>query len=393
MSLDATDDAIPHDTDGMAKRLVDQLGRMADAFDAIDELLHRLGVQGLQRMSAASADELAALGQTAHNAGLYAIERELTRLSTLVQRALGRDPLFEMAAYQATINRVWLINRRARARFAEGTLPEDMSDLIGVARRSYTPIDEPLELQALGADGWVSDTGFLGLTIHYAAADGRLFQAVAARPTMHFGTDPTRMLYWPAHDALEQTLGDLSHGAWRFDGAKASADARLSLHQDLRIRPAPYVGGRAYAALHAADWRAVVERLRAADVHPVGGGEAPLVYVEPAAVGPVEADVKRGRARAVARDEAGAQLDIEVPLRRENNLLVDNLERMYGPRRGEAAPPCDGLLGRVRVADDRVLLAPISGVWSRPLKLSRRGRPAHHTVHLSLESLEGARHA
>ena len=57
-----------------------------------------------------------------------------------------------------------------------------------------------------------------------------------------------------------------------------------------------------------------------------------MVYIEPAAVGAVVTDEKRARAVAIARDETGATLDITVPLRRENNLLVDNLERLFGPR-------------------------------------------------------------
>ena len=385
------DEGLPHDAALLAaqpKRIVDQLGRMARAFDAIDGLLHRLGLQGLQRMSRASVDELGALAQTAHNAGLITIERELNRLTTLVERALGRDPLFDMEVWQATVSRIWLLGRRSRARFEGGALPDEMRGLIGVARRSYAAVDGPIDVQALGAAGWVSDTGFVGITVHYAAQDGGLYQVVSARPTMHFGTDPTRMLRWPAHDALDESLGEMSHGAWRFEGARVSGDRRLSIHKDLKVYAAPYVGGRAYGAVQAPDWRAALDRLRASPP-----GEPTLVYIEPAAVGEVETDHTRGRARAVARDASGARLIIEVPLRRENNLLVDNLEQMYGPHRAGAVPRCDGLFGRLSVADDGLRFDPLTGVWVQPLKLARRGRPAHHTVHLSLEALEGARRA
>lgn len=380
-----------HDPDVLAalpKRKRDQIERMAEAFDAIDALLHRLGLQGLQRMSRASADELGALGQTAHNAGLITIERELNRLTTLLTRALERDPLFDMHDWQATQSRIWMLARRARARFEAGALPDDMLGLIGVARRSYAPVDGPLELQALGADGWVSDTGFVGVTVHYAAEDGALYQAVNARPTLHFGDDPVRLLRWPAHDALDESLGELSHGAWRFEGARVSLDRRLSIHKDLRVHPAPYVGGRAYGAVHAPDWRAALERLRRTPV-----GQPTLVYLEPTAMSVVETDHTRNRARAVARDAHGARLHVEAALRAENNLLIDNLERMYGPRRDGAAPRCDGLFGRLDLTGDGLRLSPITGVWVQPLKLARRRRPAHHTVHLSLESLEGARRA
>lgn len=402
MSIDTTGDGISDDAPGvdaisdtdpapLAKRAREQLDRMHLALEEIDALLHRLALQGLQRMSRASTDELAALGQTAHNAGLVTIERDLARLATHLGRALDRDPLFEMTTFEDTHNRIWLTARRARARLAAGELPAQMLDLIGVARRTYEAIPAPLDLQALGADGWVSDSGFVGITVYYATPEGRLVQAAAARPAMYFGTDPTRLLNFPPHDTLDHSLGELAHGAWRFGEAKLSADGRLSIHKDLKIAPAPWLGGRAYDPWHAPRWRDAVERLRSAELHPLGSGDFVAVYIEPAAVGAVITDEKRARAVAIARDETGATLDITVPLRRENNLLVDNLERLFGPRRDDdAAPVCDGLFGRLDVDGDRLVLHPMTAIWRRALKVSRR-RGLHHSAHLSLESLEGAR--
>ncbi|MCB9550356.1 MAG: hypothetical protein H6705_00280 [Myxococcales bacterium] len=383
--------ADPPDADAapLDKRTRDQLDRMADALDAIDALLHRLALQGLQRMSRQSADELQALAQTAHSAGLITIERDLARLTTHLGRALDRDPLFDPAAFADAHNRIWLVARAARARLARGEGPAAMTDLIGLARRAYEP-HPALEVQALGADGWVSDSGFVGVTVWYAAGD-RLLQAAAARPTLYFGTDPTRLLHFPPHDTYTHSLADLAHGAWRFDAVKLSADARLSMHKDLVIEPAPWRGARAWEPWHARRWRDAVERLRAAELHPLGATDPVAVYIEPAAIAPVVTDDKRNRATARATDATGATLDISVPLRRENNLLVDNLERLFGPRRQDAdLPPCDGLFGRLDVDADRLVLHPITGVWRRPLRLPRR-RGLHHTAHLSLESLEGAR--
>lgn len=377
-------------TDALPKRTRDQLDRMAAAFDAIDALVHRVGLQGLQRMSRASVDELAALGQTAHNAGLVRIERDLARLATHLGRALDRDPLFDVEVFGDALNRVWLTNRRARARVEAGALPDEMLDLIGRARRSYSDHD-PLELQALGASGWVSDSGFVGVSIDYATADGRRIEAASARPTMYFGTDPTRLMRFAPHDTLDVTLGELAHGAWRFDAVRLSDDGRLSIHKELRVGPAPFRGGRAYDPWRIDRWRDAVDRLRAAELGPLGSDARTPVYIEPAAVEPVVTDETRARATAVARDEGGARLAIEVALRFENNLLVDNLERLFGPHRGEdRAPPCDGIWGHLEVEGDRLLVRPITGVWRRPIQLARR-RGLHHTAHLSLESLEGAR--
>ncbi|MCA9538363.1 MAG: hypothetical protein KC620_05715 [Myxococcales bacterium] len=380
-----TDDALP-------KRTVEQLDRMADALDAFDALLLRLGLQGLQRVSKASADELLALEQTAHSAGLITLSRTVNALSTQITRALDRDPLFEMGAFRSTINRLWLLVRRTRARLAEGALPDDMLGLIGQARRSFALLDAPLDLQALGATGWVSDTGFVGVTIHFSAVDSNeVLQVSSARPTMYFGDDPQRLMRMPVNDELDLEVSALAHGAWRFTKAKKSSDGRLSLHRELELTPSAWRGGHAYDAFAAADWTALVERLRRAEVQPIGGDGPPLVYIEPAAVDPVRTDTKRGQATAEARDRHGAPLDVHVPLRRENNLLVDNLERIFGPGKGGRAPRPDGLFGRLSVADDRLRLMPWTAVYAEPIQLAARRGGTRHTVHLSLESLEGAR--
>lgn len=377
----------------LPRKVVDQLERMGRALDAIDALLRRLALQGLQRMSRSSTGELLALSQTAHNAGLVRIERQLEALATHVGRYLDRDPLFAMTDYASAINQVWLLSRAVRARREAGTLPAQMVDLCGEARRTYTTVDEPMHLQPLGAWGWHTDTGFIGITIAMRC-EGRadLLAVTNARPAMHFGSDPAALLRVPVSETVGRSMRDLAHGAWRFEEAKLSRDGRLSIHRDLRVTEGAYKGARAYEAVDTDDWRQLLARLRDEERAPVrANADAPLLaYVRPAFADLLEVDHRRARAGCTLADERRMPLRLSVPLRQENNLLVDNLERLYGTGVRVGAAP-EGLFGRVSVANGALVFHPYTAVFPDGITLRRGGLRRVHEVHLSLESLESAR--
>lgn len=392
----------------LPKRVVDLIARMGDAFDKIDALLLRLGVQGVQRLSRASVDELGALKQTASAAGLIYISRELETLATLTTRYLDRDPTFAMGEFVGAVNRVWLLNRAARVRHAAGELPEAMLELNGRARRSFEILDHPLDVQTLGAFGWVTDSGYVGVTLHCEMtrhaeeaehADGveqgdgtehgetalsgqaqrrALVQLSVARPTMHFGTDPEMLYGFALNDALTQSPRDMAHGAHQLRQAKLSSDNRLSMYADLQIAPAAYRGGRAYAAYRVTDWRQIVERIRAADASPVKRTDGVLILAQAQSLSAVVQDRTRAIATANLRDARGAVLTVHVPMRTEHNTLIDNLERLA------RSPRPHSLFGRAWIEDDTLRFMPYTAVYAEPQTIQRFGRRVH-TVHLSLE--------
>ncbi len=374
----------------LPKSVRDKLARMGEAFDKIDRLLLRLGLQGLQRMTASSTAELQAMQQTAHNAALISIERELDKLATHVQRYLDRDPLFTMDAYLSTLNRIWLLNRKARELHAQGLLPDEMVDVIGEARRSYALVDEPLTLQPLGASGWVTDTDFVGISIYFYV-DGKpedIYQAASCKPTMYFGTDPRKLMRMPISDHVHFTIYDMSHGAFEFRQAKLSRDGRLSLHKDLSVRKAPYLGGKAYEALAVGNWTELLGRLRGTGLHPVSPTAASEVFIEPASYGDVVIDEKNARALVDLDDDRGGTLQIEIPLRRENNFLIDNLEHMLSKTGRKKKLPPSALFGRAWIAEGMLKFFPYTGIYNQAVVLSEYDQKRVNEVHLSLESLK-----
>ncbi len=369
----------------LGKRDRDKLARMAVAFDKVDQLLFRLGQTGLQRMTESSAVELQALAQTTHNAGLVSIKREIEVLDAHVQRYLGRDPLFRLGAYQATLNRIWMLNRGARKLYATGVGPADMIDVIGEARRRYELVPDPLALQPLGASGWVTDSDFVGITVYYQhIGTDRVYQVSSARPTMYFGKDPRRMLFMDISENLTYTIHDLAHGCFTFRNAKVSRDGRLSVHRDLHVSAAATLGVRGYDGVRAEGFGDVVERLRKTQAHPAPSRTDSLVYVEPASFGKVRIDDKRACATVHLTDRVGSRMTIDVKLTEDHNYLVDNLERLVS-KAGGLQP--DGLFGRAWVADGELRFFPYTAVYHRSVQLQMRSDHTVNEIHLTLESL------
>ncbi len=374
------------------KRVRDQVERMHAAVAAVDALLARLGAEGLQRVSASSLAELKAMETTAHNAGMVHVERRFATLATLAERYLARDPGFAAGAWVAAVNEAWLLNRATRRALAEDRLPADMRDLLGEARRTYTVLEAPLEVQPLGASGWVTETGFVGVTVLVATPDDdEPLTLSIARPTMHFGDDPLRLYRTPPAPALDLTLAELAHGAWALTRAKRSADGRLGLHAEVEVAPAPYRGARAYAPWRVEGALDLLDRLRAADADPVRGAQTVYACFAPASGAPLTFDDKHGVARGWVTDAAGRRVGLRVPLRPWTDLLVENLRRLYGPRPDGPAPPRpEALFGRAFVGDGQLLFEPMTALYPAGVALGTR---RVDEVHLGLEPLKRVRGA
>lgn len=358
----------------LTKRERDKLQRMAAAFDRLDRTFLDLGRQGLQRLSRPVLDQLLAAEQVAQHAGLVKVQRELAALGTHARRYLDRDPVFRSAAWLATLNRAWELTRQAREAWSPDIHPDALGPVIGVARRRYELVERRVEVQAVGATGWVTDSDFVGLTVWlHELATGEIYQASAARPAAYFGSDPRRLLYGEISDHHAISMLDLAHGAWSLEGAKVSADGRLSMHRELRLRPGPWAGSAAYAGLRAVDWLQLVDRLIL--------GESDLGYIEPVDVSRVVVDDTHAVASCRMTDRNGAVLRVRVRLAAHNNNLVDSLKRLTSDR---AVRP-DGWFGRAWVTAGELCFEPYTALFHTPVQLDLRGKREVHGFHLALE--------
>ncbi|MCB9684578.1 MAG: hypothetical protein H6735_06050 [Alphaproteobacteria bacterium] len=348
--------------------------------ERLGDLLDRLAFGGLRHSGRELVAELEAAVPTAHVAKLVRVERELAALATHLERYSARDPTFQPWAWVNACNRCWTL-LRAAAR-AEGDEAE-RERIVGVHRRRYVPVEGPVTVQAVAASGWVTDSGFIGITVHlWVAATGQLLLATLARPSAVFGTEPRRLLFQPVSEVTPLTVHELAHGAWVLDDVRLSSDGRLSLHQGLQAHPAPPMLALATRALRVEGFDGALGALVSEQIDPVPRSDPRPVLVEIGAIGPVHVDRTHARATCDLRDRAGGSARVVVPLRPEHDLLVDNLGRLR-------ARPCAAMVGRFAVVGGEARFEPWTALFDEPQKLGFRRAGAVQEVHLALEPLPG----
>lgn len=369
----------------LGKAAAERRERLGEAVTTVERVLFRLARQGLSRASPTTVSELQALAQTAHAAGMVRCERDLAALATTVRHYLDRDPNFRERRYTDRLTRVLLRNAAARGVFDEGGDPRDAREALGEARRTYVPADRVLHVQALGAAGWVTDSDFVGITVHLRC-EGRVLTLANARPVAYFGNEPRRLFRQPFSDRIDVSVEELAHGAHTLEGARLASDGRLSLSPEGAVRPAAWTA-RAWEGRVAERWSEAVGVLRTLCRDPLDGGASALLMLRPFGWGPVRVDEIQGAAHATLRDDRDAVVRIQVPLRPENNLLIDNLITLG--RRPDLRP--DGLFGRLAATARGLVFEPMTAIYDRPVTLSGRGRVKRRDVdevHLGLEDVE-----
>lgn len=318
------------------------------------------------------------MGQLAHNAGLVRVARGLEAMVTTLERYQSRDPLFDVGAYSRLLSRVWLDVQAARAGLEHAERASDLAAVTGVARRTYTELPAPLLVQPVAAQGWVTDSGFVGITVHlWSPTRAGLVQATVTRPSRSFGADPAILLRFGLSEYSALRVSDLAHRTWILSGAKLSADGRLSLHRELHLASAPPMAQAALKALHVDGFPELLERVREQG--------SPLAFFRPARFGTLHKDRKRARASLEVTDRAGRRARLQTPARIENRLLLDNLAQLSAGRR----PRPSGLIVRALLVGGELALSPVGAVFDVPVRVGGRGLPVW-AVHLSIESLEGA---
>jgi hypothetical protein len=311
----------------------------------------------------------------AHHHGLVRVERELEAVGTVVGRWLRRDPAFRPDAFLGALGRVAAL--LAAARRVEGADEEVRRAVLGEARRSYEPVGGPLDVVALGASAWRTDSGFLGVTVALDAS-GTVLQVSATRPERALDA-PQALWHMPLSAATGLAPADLAQGAWRLHGARVSADGRLSLAagvtvQRVALPPDPW------ARFRVARFEELAARLMEAPLDPVSPPPTCWALLAGVDLSPPRIDEVRNAQRSVLRDGAGAEVHLAVPIRGDTAILRDNLVAMAAGRRPES------WFGRVDVGGDGLRFDPWTALFDPPVRT--RSGPTN-ALHLGLDRIAG----
>ncbi|MEZ4241603.1 MAG: hypothetical protein R3F59_36740 [Myxococcota bacterium] len=302
-----------------------------------------------------------------------------------MERWMAGDPQFRLRGWIEAVSRCFWVAQAAEGALALPAGDPQRDRILGVLRRTYTPIVGTATVCALGAAGWVSETGYAGVTVHlWDTARGRPLTATLARPQQLVDGDPRRLLFQPVSQVTLLTVFELAHGAWELDDVRLSHDDRLSLHAGLVATPRAPRGPAAYAGVAVPDAAALVDRLAEAELDPAGFGAGVHAFLEIAGIRDVVVDDTSALCGATVLDRRGVPLSVVVPVRPERDLLVDNLARLAAE-----GPLPVGLFGRATLGGGRLRFEPYTAVFETPVKLAFRRPGEVQEVHLGPRAAAG----
>ncbi len=278
---------------------------------------------GVSRMPASVCDSLERLAALCHNARLPELEKDLRAAASVYRRYFARSAAYHDADLLALLAAIY---RRAEKL---QTAPENqLSQLAGTFREDYLPCPS-LRLSLLGEREFHANSGFEGHIYYFWERTQRQFYTyTVARPTIYDSPRRGRPgQYQAAPWQLEGTMAHLYGQELELRGGRAARGRRLSS------------SGQSRAVLLGplSPWDALPQErqyqdfsLLFRDLRPAlpDGPEADRVaLLLPRECDPPDFDRVQQAFRLTLRDVRGRSLRLEVKYRKEEERVVDTLER------------------------------------------------------------------
>lgn len=349
----------------------------------LEAALLDLGHYGLAQTSGATLDQLDALTISLHNARLPRLERLAQSIRTQVAEYQAKTPNFDPAEYSRMVAEAGLLATALKEKLSENNHSDLLlRELAGEVRSVYVEVGT-LEVQCLGAEGWRSDSGYVGVTLFfYELAAGRWLTLSNIQPLMYGYYDGLLRQLYDKRPSLEgRPLVQLAHAACTLLEAKVNRAGRLSSSEATRVKikekelsPAHH----AFDRIRAQDWPKLAENL---SNEAAQSENRNLWLLEPVSYTPPRFDEISQRWQMGALDKAGHSLTLEIENLPHLKPAITRLERAYDRNR-----PPDYLLGEVWVANGSLFARPISTGWQGGALLAgKAGSQLVTMAHLNLE--------
>jgi hypothetical protein len=317
----------------------------AEVLDSVAALLRETIGLGLSRLSSATAQRLRTLATSAHGVDLPRLSAMLSALADEAAALLRRDA-------QSDTHR--LLQRAARIEALCAALARPTPELIGQHRTQYFPIGGTLTVQGLGARQWRSRSGYAGLTLYFWDPTARTWLSWSeARRVAMTAFDPLARYRAAGPWSGSASPRDASRSKLQLMDAWRNRAGRLSGRESMRALPLGAANPTAAPAV--SDWG----ELAALATALFGGGLGEwqeirdLVILAPAAWGERRYDPIRQALCWPVADAAGAQIELILENRKENEAAIRVLE-------GMAPDPATRLLGQLQFREGRLCVEPIT---------------------------------
>ena len=344
----------------------------------IKQFLESLVQTGLQRVSQATLEWINALVIKSRIAKLINIEKELKKLSSLLIRYFQKSPDLKFHDFLNSLSKTYNYMTLATGLLQDGTHPIlSPVEIFGQARSEYIPASNR-DAFCLGVRGWISETGFVGVTAYFLndnSIDTKIFTASNIRPMQYMREkSPIALYHMETHASV--SFQDLSQGAFRFQNIKLNQNQNLSFHKALMITPINKqldLNSQELKSLMYQDWVPLLNIAASQEITPIKrtGLYENFVILEPERYASFTLDEKNQLWKAPLYDNKGRQIMLTVPNERSPHVArcVLNFQKLFD---NDFLP--NAMFGEITFRKSEVLFNPIAGYWTQGIKLKQSWR-------------------
>lgn len=362
-----------------------------EVLDDLERFVLSLAKGGLQRCSQATLEWLNALVIKTRVNKLIILEKELKRTTEVVVKYLQKSPDLRFNDYLRQLTRLTNVLNLTRRLLAGKPHPHlSPIEIIGQVRSEYRQIPDIQAAQCLGVQGWVSETGFVGVTAYFVQTDQRpfrIFKASNVRPSQYLSDkSPIAIYKMDTHNGV--SFENLSDGSFSFINVKLNRHNNLSFHKELMITPSNSFTAPtdpSFQTLVFKDWVTLLRRIQEEEITPItrAGRFDRYVVVEPSKYTTFSLDEINQNWKAPLLDGKGRKISLLVP--NERSTHVANKITAFKIFFDNKFLP-NALFGIVGNIGSEVTFTPISGWFYQGIRLgspyladSSRGRARQGT--------------
>ncbi|MHA1198759.1 MAG: hypothetical protein ACTSQF_05330 [Candidatus Heimdallarchaeaceae archaeon] len=152
------------------------------ALNKINDWFSKIFLNGVQRISKENLDELQALIITAHTTKVARLERDIQSLKKVIELYLSKDPTFSFTRLTSILSRIAITCKSVRDYQNGKQLPPHRIKLL-TGTQDEKKEHKKILAQTLGVSGWMTDSGYVGVTAYlYDLTNRQMIAATNARP-------------------------------------------------------------------------------------------------------------------------------------------------------------------------------------------------------------------
>ena len=343
---------------------------ISSVLDELEKIIVIFLENGTQRISQTTLEWLNTLIIRAHTHKLIKIEKSLKKLQTIFLKYLEKSVADDTTTFLSLLTEIHnfiMLTKFILDNPQHPYLPAVA--ILGQARSEYFSVNDINQCLLLGIEGWISDTGMVGVTAYFITFDknenisDNFFTASNIRPIQNIPEKSPIMLYG-FKTYSEITFRDLSkESLYSIRNVKFNQNKNLSFHKNLEINPIRLnlneIKTKFLYKITYSDWYELLDKIQNKPLSPIGERDNDFLFLlEPSRYVSFELDYISQKWKSPLIDKNGKLLYLIVPNENSPHIAnkIKNFQLMFNQNKLPNA-----LFGKLDFLEDEVVFYPISG--------------------------------